>query len=351
MTLRTRRIFLFIAIVFFLLVTPTLVLYACGYSLDWTTKKIVLTGGFRLKSLPNKATIYIDGRQKGQTPRGVTRLIPKEYIVKVEKDGYHVWQKKLKIEEEKVTEAINILLIPKTIDTQTLLTDLPEDFNIVNYFEDSVPEPDHFLSADTQQNAGYIVSGSSLYYIAKPSFKIIKSNLDGSNMDTLYDQSLEADLEYQLYIINNHLLIHSSDAKLYLFDIQNRELNKIANDIIGVQACSDNKKFLYYSSNEIWVYYIAKKEIQPYQEADTKELITRISKPIRSAIWYPKTNEHIIYAANGNIKIIELDYRDVRNIHNLIDTETSQLHYNIETQYLYFIQNDTLKALSLIKND
>jgi len=89
-----------------------------GYRIDFGSKKVVQTGGFYFKVLPKNVQILIDGIIKKKTDIFfgsilIKNLLPKEYEVKIEKEGYFPWEKNLKIEERVVTEAKNIVLVPE----------------------------------------------------------------------------------------------------------------------------------------------------------------------------------------------------------------------------------------------
>lgn len=122
MTKRTRT-FLFILCVFlFVLAAPAIVLYSQGYRLDFNPtgngKRVVQTGAFYFKVLPKGAEVYLNRELKEKTS-GLTgsilikNLLPKTYEIEIKKAGYYPWQKSLEVKEKQVTEAKNIVLIPK----------------------------------------------------------------------------------------------------------------------------------------------------------------------------------------------------------------------------------------------
>ena len=61
--------------------------------------------------------------------------MPKEYQVKIIKQGYHPWQKKLRIESKLVTEAKNILLIPLNPEIKIANEALPIDFSLEEFIQ------------------------------------------------------------------------------------------------------------------------------------------------------------------------------------------------------------------------
>lgn len=138
MTIRKRRILFFISIVFFLIITPILVEYSRGLRLDFTSWKFVETGGFFFKIYsPTESQISIDDKPIKITSAFsyfnnafIQNLAPETYKVKISKDGYQDWQKYLKIDPELVTEAQNVVLMPKNIEVKKYSQDNEKVKNI-----------------------------------------------------------------------------------------------------------------------------------------------------------------------------------------------------------------------------
>jgi len=68
---------------------------------------------------------------------------------------------------------------------------------------------------------------------------------------------------------------------------------------------------------------------------DQAELITRLSTPIKYVIWHPK-GRHLIFSTGGEIKIIELDNRELRNIITLTDDDGAFLASDRAGQNIYY---------------
>lgn len=126
MTKKTRLILFFISVLFFIILTPILVEYSRGLRLDFKSWKFVETGGFFFKIYsPTESQISIDDKPIKTTSAFsyfnnafIQNLTPEIYKVKISKDGYRDWQKSLKIDPELVTEAQNVVLMPKNIETK-----------------------------------------------------------------------------------------------------------------------------------------------------------------------------------------------------------------------------------------
>ncbi|HDZ54387.1 MAG TPA: hypothetical protein ENI19_01270 [Candidatus Nealsonbacteria bacterium] len=118
MTKQARTI-LFVSITaLFFLMAPLIIFYSQGYRFDFKTKKIFQTGAFSFKAWPQEAWISIDNKLVKKTDFFfgtvyIENILPKEYRVKIEKEGYLPWKKTLEIKEKWVTENKNIFLVPE----------------------------------------------------------------------------------------------------------------------------------------------------------------------------------------------------------------------------------------------
>ncbi len=312
MTRRTRRVILISTIIFFIFFAPSVLFYAWGYGFDWEKKKPVLTGGFYFKSIPKNAEIYLDDKLKEKTPAFIKRLIPNYYQIKVSKEGYHPWQKKLRVESELVTEAKNILLIPIEPKTETV---------------EEMP----LGQKETTQ----------IFYIHQPSYILYKTDQQNSFNEQISVSPLKPQ-DYEIFVSpNNRIAVLGENKELYLLDNETKNFKSIAENVKGLQFSSDNNKLLYFTPFEIWVYYLDR-------TSDNKELMTRLSKEIKKAVWYGKTNEHIIFLVDNQIKITELDSRDERNTIDLLASDNIQnISYNPVDQSIYFVSGKNFIKITL----
>jgi hypothetical protein len=137
MTLKVRRILSSIFIILFLTITPAIMLYAAGYRLGKNGLSIQRTGMFIIDSKPKGAKILIDGKLQKTwsismfnesknitTPAKIKNLLPGEYELKIEIDGYWSWQKKLTINPGASTFAENIYLFKNDLPIQVAPADM-----------------------------------------------------------------------------------------------------------------------------------------------------------------------------------------------------------------------------------
>ena len=86
------------------------VFFAKGYTFS-TQQGIVGTGIISVSSEPDSASVFIDDHLTTATDATIPSLPPKEYLVKVVKEGFIPWEKKVIVREGLVTE-LNITLFP-----------------------------------------------------------------------------------------------------------------------------------------------------------------------------------------------------------------------------------------------
>ena len=109
----------------FCIIAPLMILYSLGYRFNWKTKTLVQTGAIYIKVRPKKASFYLNDKYIGTTDflNGSIfkkNILPGTYFVKVEKPGYYIWKKQLKVRKRLVTEAKEIILLPKKISSLVL---------------------------------------------------------------------------------------------------------------------------------------------------------------------------------------------------------------------------------------
>ena len=112
----------------FLVVIPVILLYSFGYRLS-SDFRLVKTGGIYCSNDESDVSVYLNGKLKkssGMIERNilVQNIKPGNYHVKVVKDGYRLWQKWIKVHEQKV-EVCFPLLLPKDLNPEEIPKYLP----------------------------------------------------------------------------------------------------------------------------------------------------------------------------------------------------------------------------------
>ncbi len=79
-----------------------LFLLAKGYRVDIFKQEISKTGAISIRPTPSSATAFLDNNDIGRTPKSRVVDIGK-HTIRLEKEGYHIWEKDINILDEKTT--------------------------------------------------------------------------------------------------------------------------------------------------------------------------------------------------------------------------------------------------------
>lgn len=427
MTLLFRRATYIFFIAIFLIVSPLVILYTMGYRYNFTKGRVQKTGIIKVTSLPKGADIYLNGvkYETSQTPAKIEYVLPGDYEIKLAKDGYFDWQKKLAVYENGTTFAEKIMLWKKS-DSQLLTASSAAQFLIA-------PDKNSFVSLAgsgainlTDINSGllgelsggatgaiaeikgyqqlslesYSPSGRYLlisglknkqrdYFIAdtvaKNSKKLAATGYErlkwDKQNDKLYAISGKKLMEFNLVSLQPTVALADFAADDFLID--SKDLYFIADQTLSKTSLTGGKaapikkvgcsqclfkeiklnkalvddpsrkiltvvdlngqlknielpadhiswlngdSLLAYNDFEIYILELAKSD---------PELITRLGTPIKAAIWHPN-GRHLVISTDNQIKIIELDNRELRNIISLKEAAADFLAVDRAGKNLYY---------------
>ncbi len=82
-----------------------------GYRISPTTGTVANTGIIAITSEPDGASVFIDDHLTSATDANISNLSPKEYMVKVVKEGFIPWEKKINVRAGLVSQ-VEITLFP-----------------------------------------------------------------------------------------------------------------------------------------------------------------------------------------------------------------------------------------------
>src|SRR4051812_12268993 len=102
MSKKARYLIIAAGFILFIILAPLTVLYVSGINYDFKTGHFTRTGIMGFKVDPKDASIFIDGKLIKKTAGNIGFLNSGEYQVKVSKDKYRDWTKRLRIEANKV---------------------------------------------------------------------------------------------------------------------------------------------------------------------------------------------------------------------------------------------------------
>lgn len=106
-----RFIFTIFTLVLIGVAAVVAVFLAKGYTFNPKEGRVVGTGIITVTSVPDAASVFIDGHLTTATDATISSLVPKEYTVKLVKEGFIPWEKKIKVNEGLVTD-LKVTLFP-----------------------------------------------------------------------------------------------------------------------------------------------------------------------------------------------------------------------------------------------
>lgn len=113
-----RQILPWVFAAVFFAAAPALIFYTSGYRLNTKKSVIERTGTIIVDTTPRGARITIDDKDTGRTtPSTFQEVAPGPHRIRVERDGYHAWEKTLDVRPEQVTFANTTWLWKKSEPT------------------------------------------------------------------------------------------------------------------------------------------------------------------------------------------------------------------------------------------
>jgi len=104
LTRKIRLTIMFTLISLFLIITPVLVFYARGFTFSVESGQLIHGGALSIESEPSQATLYLnDIKIKSQPPYRISHLLPGNYHVKIERQGFYAWERDITILSNQTT--------------------------------------------------------------------------------------------------------------------------------------------------------------------------------------------------------------------------------------------------------
>lgn len=201
--------------------------------------------------------------------------------------------------------------------------------------------------------AAYDLSGSKLYYLGSETGMVYEINGNGNDDSpsaiTTAPVTIDQSGLYSLIVYDDTRLsiIEEGTGRLFVYNERaEKPLKELGSGVESIQYSDDGKKLLYYTQNEISVYFNQDWEAQPFRAQDSVAQVARFSSPIRNVQW-AEDYEHVIFSLGKSIKMIELDNRDRRDLSDLLtlDTPPLQILSRFGADTLYVISETPLDDL------
>ncbi|MDO8601379.1 MAG: hypothetical protein Q7R46_01710 [bacterium] len=361
---RTRTI-LFLSLFFlFVLFAPAVILYSQGYRFDFEKRKITQTGAIFLQIEPKQTEIYINGELVKKTDfffgsALLENLLPGDYKITLKKEGYYLWEKNLGVEEKQVTEVKNIILVPSKIDF-TVLSKNIEDFWIAPdgkkavFLEKNIPPETGWALKlyDLEKNVKSYLIGLPMGLLNlewSPDSKEIYLDINGESFGLRLDKLPLALIKRTALSSPKNVLIIFGDytfsreeETLYFFNKDSQTFEKLLEGVKDLKTSPDNKKLVFFSPSEIWIFYLKDKTEMPTKKAGERQFLVRLSERIGDVFWL--NNNYLILSAGNKIRISETDERDRINISDLENLENPKMFFNLTDKKLYIQSGNNLSS-------
>jgi PEGA domain len=411
MKLRNRFLLVSFGIIVFTLTTPVIVLYALGYKLDVKTGQVTKTGSLVTRSEPNRSQIYInDVLQSTKTGNTLRFLLPGDYNFKIAREGYQSWTKRLNIRPGLATwanqdrEFITLFFnTPKFESEQKLLwasVSVEENTAVIVKDDGTFTYNPDRLNFD-QVNEGIPVTSpaieipnkESVYYYNRDA---AARTFSAQQLNT--SKQLESNGKYAVLLAGLDLFLsrdgavtlfatnvsgfHLEDEHLWYIEgnlLKHATINMGAIEQITTLPYSPVNSQIIRGNSQIFLildhtaYALNDKLEEVYRGADTaywdssagrlvisnnneallfdpgsfrSELIIRSS----SAIHQPLVNQHtgyLFFINEDKLKAIELDGRDHRNVYTISTEPVKSYLLSDEGDYLTIFTDTELKTYQI----
>ena len=349
MLAKHRVTFTIISAIFLLALAAVAIFWARGFKPNFKDGKIERTGLIVATSTPTGAQVYLDDRLTSATNTNIAFLDPKTYKVRIEKDGYTIWEKEIAVKADLATE-IKALLFPLAPEIKPLTTTgatnptLSPDGGQIVY---GVPGPRGGIYVVTMANRPFpfrqevrqlaqnqdTTDYAKSIFIWSPDSKQIIARLGdekGQISDNLLldadktnqepndvTASLTATLNsYQQELVNrsqtlaisvpDEIKAATAETKLASpspFPTTNYPLNYFPTGLI---FSPDEEKVLYLDKNQRYHVFDLKKK---------KDFLLPEFSDFVNISWYPDS-EHLVVAQKDQISIIENDGANIMTVHS-----------------------------------
>lgn len=262
-----------------MLLSYIVIMYAQGYKYSFSENKFLITGAISLK-VDTDAKVFLDDELEGGTSFfsnsfSIDRLLPGQYRLSVQKDGYSGWSKTVSVEEGLVIDFPSVMLLPEEGEEEQKLF---EEVGLL--FKELEPIP-----------------------TLKPP-PVIKPKISTSPSPLPEEQ-------FVLDVKNKKL-----------FENTGGELKEIASDVKGFRLSENENKLAWWTDNELWILWLNDTNYQPYHKKGDKELIIRFVQHIQNAAWF-RDEDHVVlelerFDSKGRpysiYQVVEIDKRGGVNI-------------------------------------
>lgn len=342
-------------VLFLILGTVSTILYGKGYRLSFQNgAKIEGTGLLVLTSVPDGAKVIINNELKTATNNTIN-LPPGEYQIKIEKDGYIPWKKKIKIQTEIVSKA-EALLFPTAPKLEALTSTGAQDpildptnsliaytvssasakkngiytlemstKSILNFTDSTVQLTDETLAKFSKAKLEFAPDGKQIIAILPDKSAFLLSAKSYNPVP----QEITSNLTETVNKMNKQ----QADKETKLISAQKEETAQLIKKFFtNISFSEDGEKVLYTASQSAKLPIIIeprligtnstqedrdikKDNIYVYDIKEDRNYPVLVSeKEIPSLTWYPDS-KHLLFVKDQKINIMEFDSQNLTTVY------------------------------------
>lgn len=323
MSLFTRRILYVSFIIAFLTIAPMAIFYAAGYKFSLKGVKLQKTGAFILDSEPQGAKIFINNKPQqtflkkyttdengfSKTPAKIKGLLPGEYNLKLELDGYRPWQKKLTVYPGASTYAEDVHLFKKDLPILLAQGEISGAAASPDKNKIAVSNNGQILIlnlADEKQIKLAAASGSAdMIFSWAPSGKKILADKTVFNIENAEESRDLTD--FIKTEINKIKWDEASDDKLYYRDKNN--INSFTLSTKANQIILEGQQFEDYLIKDNYLYFISRLSGSANLNIfniGSRQLIRTVDLPSSTNFYFINSNHKLLNLYDENHQILYL---------------------------------------------
>ncbi len=338
----SRYFLIGLGIVVFFVLAPLLILYVSGTALNINSRDTDSTGILDVKSEPSGSTVYVDDKKEGDTPTTVRFLKQGEYLVKIVRDGYYDWSKRLPIEAGQVNFAqsgVDQVQLIKRSQPQTLIPEGVSSFVLVGndiWFTRGNSIVHAPINEPTKQITiplGF--EPKSAHLLRDENHLFLSGDTIHAIVDIPKETAWQIDFSFdpsEAVVIDNIIIVNIGTT-LQTYNLLTTEKNILRNDILGFTMLSDTAYMADSSgtiSTSIW---------DGSNFKDTQPLVTEQSIPngktqlmiTDTKELFLKNNSKTLFRVNQKLEPIANQVETVT-----LDNQTNELTIHTFSELLFY---------------
>lgn len=274
---RIRGFLFYLSVAVFITGLPLILSSSLGYKFNPHTFKFTKTGIISLKTEPQGADVYLDGRLlQDKTPVTVNELLPGLYDLKIELKRHYPWVSRVSVEPRKVTRFEKIILFP----------DRP---NIKQLNQDKIS----FFWVDKD--------GQRIYYLNQEENILYKSNLEGERFE-------------------------EAGSMPSGFSSLPKEL----------KISPDRQKMLIFNSRQVCALTLKNQGDLSYSRAPV--ILSLSNKHINNVYWH-SDSYHLVLVTDKDIEVLEIEENSNPVILAPLGRKNPGVFYDTDKDTLYFMDS------------